>query len=238
MRIDKNSFLLNCPIAHRGLWNSDIAENSAAAYINAAEKGYAIEIDLYGSKDGEIVVFHDKTLDRLTGEQGYIWDRTLAELKELSLYGGAKIPTLEETLEICCFKAPLLIEFKDQPNNKYLEKAVDTLKQYKGEFAVQAFNPLLLNNIRRRAPEFIRGILAAKQITNENLITKSVVKNMSFNFLCKPDFISYEYHGFPLKKSKVKDKVTLAWTVTSQKILDSVKPYCDNIIFENFIPNL
>ena len=60
---------------------------------------------------------------------------------------------------------------------------------------------------------------------------------MPFNFLIKPDFISYKYTALPLKKRKIKNKKVLAWTVTSQEIFDQIKPYTDNIIFENFIPN-
>ena len=61
---------------------------------------------------------------------------------------------------------------------------------------------------------------------------------MPLNFLIKPDFVSYNYKGLPLKKRKTKHKTVLAWTVTSNKIAHTVNDFCDNIIFENFIPNV
>ena len=65
MRINKDYWLLNTPIAHRGLWGGDLIENSLPAYQNAVNNGYAIEIDLYSTTDGEIVCFHDATLGKL-----------------------------------------------------------------------------------------------------------------------------------------------------------------------------
>ena len=57
-------------------------------------------------------------------------------------------------------KVPLLIEFKEQPNHKaLLNKAIDMLKNYKGEFAVQSFNPIIVKRFEKLAPEFIRGVL-------------------------------------------------------------------------------
>ena len=132
MRINKDCFLFNKPIAHRGLWNENIVENSLLAYQNAVEHGYPIEIDLYSTTDNEIVCFHDDTLSRMTGKDGFIYDKTLSELKELSLKNsGQKIPTLKEVLNLVSGKVPLLIEFKDQPNKNYISIAVKILKEYK-----------------------------------------------------------------------------------------------------------
>ena len=73
-------------------------------------------------------------------------------------------------------------------------------------------------------------------ILNDSTIT-ALIKDRTFNFLIKPDFISYKYTALPLKKRKIKNKKVLAWTITSQEIFGRIKPYIDNIIFENFIPN-
>lgn len=239
MRINLKSTLFNVPIAHRGLWGAGITENSAAAYENAAEIGYPIEIDVFSSTDGELFCFHDKTLERMTGEKGYIYEKTADELKALNLIGGGKIPTLKETLDIAEGKIPLLIEIKNQPDKFIVEKTVAALKNYKGEFAVQSFNPLYIAKLKKLAPEIIRGILAtgdADDLKDENFITRFVIKHLALNFIAKPDFISYKHSGLPLKKSKLKNKALLCWTVTSQAEYERVKPMCDNIIFENFIP--
>ncbi len=216
MRIDKNSWLAKQPIAHRGLWSESIPENSLPAYKKAAEKNYPVEIDVYLTKDNVIVSFHDDTLSRMTGQDGHVWDYTYDELQAFRLNGSEHtIPRLSEILALCENRSPLLIEIKDQPNGKFLvEKLVSALKKYEGEFAVQSFNPLYIAKIRKLAPEFIRGVLATTEV--------SMLKS------------SYDYKGYPLPDRKVKNKVCLAWTVTSYEIWDKIKPYVDNIIFEGF----
>ena len=238
MRIDKNCWLLNKPIAHRGLWNDKIVENSLSAYKNAIDNGYPIEIDVYQTADGEIVSFHDKCLLRMTGAQGMVYEKTITQLKDLSLLNtNEKIPTLKEVLSLIDGKVPLLIEFKEQPKKNFIENTVNILKNYKGEFAVQSFNPLYLNKIKKLAPEFIRGILATESHGKEkNMVVRFILKHMPLNFLCKPDFISYSHTGLPLKNRKIKNRPVIAWTVTSKKVYDKIKPFCQNIIFENFIP--
>lgn len=239
MRIKKDCWLITKPIAHRGLWGDDIIENSISAYKNACDKGYPIEIDVYLTRDQKIVSFHDSNLKRMTGVDALITDKTLSELKELSLLGSnQKIPTLEEVLEVCEGKSPLLIEIKNQKNGyACTEELVKLLKTYKGEFAIQSFNPFYIKKVKKLAPEFIRGILGTNKKESDKWIENFAIKRMPFNFIIKPDFISYKYTALPLKKRKVKNKVVLAWTVTDQNAYDSIKPHADNIIFENFIPN-
>ena len=90
MRIKNDSALFTVPIAHRGLWGGGVPENSIAAYINAAEHGFPIEIDLFPTLDNEIVVFHDDALSRMTGSDGKITEKTLAELKIYALTARKK----------------------------------------------------------------------------------------------------------------------------------------------------
>lgn len=237
MRIQSDNWLLTVPVAHRGLWGNEIPENSIPAFMNAAKNGFAIETDLYSTLDGEIVCFHDQSLFRMTGNKNNVYQLTLKEIQSLYLHGGAeKIPTLKEVLTSVNGKTPLLLEFKDQPNKNYVNSAVDILKSYNGEFAVQSFNPFILNKIKKLAPEFLRGILSSNTPDVESKIKFLVVKNMPFNFLCKPDFISYDFKGLPLKNSVKKNRPVLAWTITNQHDYDKIKNRCDNVIFENFIP--
>lgn len=235
MRIQKDSWILNKPIAHRGLWGNGVPENSMLAYQKATEKNYPIEIDIYLTKDDKIVSFHDSTLKRMTGADGNIWDYTYDELKKLKLNGSEyTIPLLEDILALCKGKSPLLIEIKNQPNNSIVDKAVEILKSYDGEFAVQSFNPLYIKRVKKIAPNFIRGILATPNAKQKSKFKNYVIKNMPLNFIIKPDFISCEHNYYPLSKKKTKGKVLLAWTLTNKNAWDKVKPFVDNIIFENF----
>lgn len=240
MRINKDFWLLTKPVAHRGLWGNDIVENSLSAYNNAILNGYPIEIDLYPTFDGEIVCFHDPVLDRMTNGTGKISDKTLSELKSLTLTGSNEsIPTFDEVLSLCEGKTPLLIEIKPTNVKGFVEKIVARLKRYKGEFAVQSFNPIFIKKVKKLAPEFIRGILATEdKSVGEKWYEKLVLRTMCFNPIIKPDFISYSYTGLPLGKKNKKNLPVIAWTVSSQKIADDIKGYADNIIFENFIPKV
>jgi glycerophosphoryl diester phosphodiesterase len=88
-------------MAHRGAHYGPTAgqENTMAAFRAAADLGYAyIETDIQATKDGQVVVFHDDTLDRLTGASGRVSDRSAADLARLRV-GGQPIPTLDAVLE-------------------------------------------------------------------------------------------------------------------------------------------
>ncbi len=238
MRIPDSGWLKTTPIAHRGLWGNGIPENSSLAYEAAAKIGSPIEIDLYFTKDFKIVSFHDQTLKRMTGQEGKIWEYDLATLKTFRLSGSDQtIPTFDEVLDIAEGRSPLLIEIKNQPLPGITEAIVERLKSYKGEFAVQSFNPLYIKKVKKLAPEFIRGILATndkKDLEGNKFYERFIIKHMALNFLIKPDFISYYYKAYPLKKSKTKNKVKLCWTVTSKEDYVKVKPFVDNVIYEGF----
>ncbi len=238
MRIPENSWLKTKPIAHRGLWGGEIIENSLPAYENAVKKGYPIEIDVFLTTDGQLVSFHDDSLERMTGIEGLIYEKSLAQIKELNLAGSKeKIPTLDQVLEICQNKTPILIEIKNQPNKSVVDKLVARLKNYSGEFAIQSFNPLYIKRVKQLAPEFIRGILADANNNDKSKLIRYIVRKMPLNFLVKPDFLSMSHVSLPLKKSKIKKRTILTWTITDDQTYDKIKPYADNIIFENFIPN-
>jgi hypothetical protein len=100
--------------AHRGLHDKERAENSISAFAAAVEAGYGIELDVRLSKDGELVVFHDDTVDRMTEARGRVDSFTAKELAELRL-GGTNdgVPTFREVLDVVDGKIPLLVEIKE-----------------------------------------------------------------------------------------------------------------------------
>ncbi|MDR1450393.1 MAG: glycerophosphodiester phosphodiesterase [Propionibacteriaceae bacterium] len=88
-------------MAHRGAHIGPTAgqENTLAAFQAATDLGYRyIETDVQASRDGEAVLFHDDTLDRLTGTAGTVAERSAASLKGLKV-AGQPIPTLDAALE-------------------------------------------------------------------------------------------------------------------------------------------
>lgn len=242
-RLSPNNWLLNRPVAHRGLWGDNIIENSITAYKNAVDKNYPIEIDLYLTKDGRLVSFHDNTLKRMTGADGNIYDKTLNELNSLYLLDekgnktSEKIPTFDQVLAIAENKVPLLIEIKNQPDSSVVDKVVERLKNYKGEFALQSFNPLYILRVKKLAPNFIRGVLGTADANDKSKFKNFIVKTMPLNFLIKPDFISYEYKFIPKFAKKTKKTSLISWTLTNREAEEKVSPYVDNVIFENYTPN-
>lgn len=92
--------------AHRGA-SGYAPENTMEAFALAMEqKADGIEIDVQMTKDGELAVIHDETVDRVSGAKGKVRDYTMKELKELNVSNGfeefpqVKIPTLQEVLDL------------------------------------------------------------------------------------------------------------------------------------------
>ena len=92
--------------AHRGA-SAYAPENTIEAFALAVEQGAeGIELDVQLTKDGEVVVIHDETIDRVSDHTGWVKDYTLAELKtfdfsnHMPAYKGAEIPTLKEVLQL------------------------------------------------------------------------------------------------------------------------------------------
>lgn len=105
-------------IAHRGGIVPGYAENTLAAYQRAISYGVdVIEIDLRGTRDGEVIILHDETLDRTTDGTGNVTDHTLGELRQLNAGGGESIPTYAEVLDLVAGTgAKLLLDIKVSPS--------------------------------------------------------------------------------------------------------------------------
>lgn len=237
-----HTWLVEKYIAHRGLHDNNAAENSLSAFKNAIDKNYAIELDVHQISDGTLVVFHDETLSRMTGKDGYLQSLTKKDLKNHKL-GGTEdcIPTLDEVLKLVAGRVPLLIEVKNETKIGSLEqKLYDTLKKYNGEYAIQSFNPYVLIWFKENAPEVIRGQLSSKfKHVKLSWIKKYVLKRFKLNKQSQPHFISYNADDLPSRFiRRYKNLPLLAWTVRSQNDYLKVIKYSDNIIFEGFEPKI
>ena len=108
-------------VAHRGGIVPGIPENTESAFRNSIGLNVEfIEVDLRTSSDGEIVIFHDETLERTTNGHGKLSHHTLADLKELDAGNGEKILTYKELLEICKnSQVNILLDIKDIKGDSY-----------------------------------------------------------------------------------------------------------------------
>lgn len=236
------SWLVEKYIAHRGLHDEESAENSLSAFEKAIQKGYVIELDVQQIADGNVVVFHDTSLSRMTGQDGYLKNLILEDLSACYLNGTKEtIPTLKEALELIDGRTPVIIEIKNPMKVGALEAAtLEILKEYKGKFAIMSFNPYVLSWFKENAPEILRGQLSAFFKKDKlSLVKKVVLKKMLLNKVAQPNFIAYESAHLPNRYvRKYNNLPLLAWTVRSQEEYMRVVKYCDNIIFENFEPKI
>ena len=229
------------PMAHRGLHNETIPENSIPAFLNAAQNGYAIELDVRSLKDGTIVVFHDETLGRMTGKDGYLANLNYEDIADIRLNKSKeKIPTFKEVLDAIDGKTPILIEIKNMGKVGELEKELyRLLKDYKGEYAVESFNPFSLEWFKINAPHIKRGQLSSFMKGSDlGFFKKFMFKRMKYNKkVSDPNFIAYKCEDLPNPYvKKYKHLPLIAWVVRTEEELERIKKYCDNYIFENITP--
>ena len=156
--------------AHRGA-SAYAPENTLEAYRMAVEMGAeGIELDVHLSKDGEIVVIHDSSVDRTTNGSGRVPDFPLQELKELDAsngmeaYKGVKIPTLREVYELLQpFGTLVNVEIKSDESfyPGIEEKLLELEKEMgmAGRIIYSSFNHYTIANLRRLDPDVKLGLL-------------------------------------------------------------------------------
>jgi len=235
----------NIYIAHRGLHDKNIPENSMAAFERAIKYGYAIELDVQKTSDDQLVIFHDESLYRMCGVKKKITECTLTELDGLVLKGSSEgIPKLIDVLNLVQGAVPLLIEIKPEGDwKKTTTLLAKIMEKYHGEFWVESFHPLALRLYRKLSPNTIIGQLANDLFQAKNshsFIEKFLLSNLLLNWLSRPDFVAYNYkyrkkNAFRICQ-KSKHMKTAAWTVKNQTTLDVLKNEFDIFIFEGFIP--
>ena len=162
--------LLGC---HRGD-RTNFPENTMEAFRGAAKLGVdAIETDVRRTKDGQLVLFHDNTLTRTTGQEGAISDYTLDELRQFDVTKNEhsdKILLFEDFLRIFAHRdVTFAIELKDAG----IEKDVaDLLRAYHMEkkTVVTSFEFDYIKNLKEYAPELRVGYLTSK--VDEEILEK------------------------------------------------------------------
>lgn len=238
------AWLKNTPIAHRGLHAAGnlIPENSIKAFENAIQHGYAIELDVHVIADEEVIVFHDDDLKRMCHSDEKVHTLSSANLKYYKLLPSQEpIPLLKEVLRLVNGRVPILIEIKRQPSQSTANMIIlNALLGYKGEFAIQSFDPFVLGWFAKNAPFIVRGQLSGNfKEVKMGRITKYLLKKMMLNFISKPHFVAYDVRDLPnarIERFRRKQVPVLGWTVTGSTDHNRVRKHCDNIIFESFQP--
>ena len=173
-RITPGSLDYPLVIAHRG-GGSLAPENTLAAFRRARDLGAdAVELDVRLSRDGWVVVMHDRRLDRTTTGTGPVGSRTLEELKGLGAgswfgpqYRGERVLTLYEVFEALPREYPIYVEMKARGPGAWplLMKVVDIIRAF-GRWEttlVGSFNPIAMVLLRVIEPRVIRGYIWSRR---------------------------------------------------------------------------
>jgi len=233
---------LLCDYAHRGLHNGkDAPENSLAAFEAACRAGYGIELDVQLSRDGTVMVFHDYTLIRMTGCDKKLSELDANELTALTLgESDQKIPTFEEVLSLVDGRVPLLVELKGENFDTSLcAKVADMLRNYRGLYCIESFNPLLIGNMKKQMPEIFCGLLYTNVCRDKkkNSILNIALTAMALNVVAKPDFIAFnkvDRDSLPVKiTTQLFGAPKFVWTVNTPEELDTAHKNGELPIFEN-----
>lgn len=234
--------------AHRGLFDNEenIPENSLAAFERAIQNGYACELDVQFTKDRQLIVFHDNDYKRACGVDKNVWELTLDEIRDFRLFGsGQKIPLFSEVLELVSGRQPLIVEIKAEgiTTEWYYElcaDAVKLLRDYKGEFCVECFHPMVVRWFYKNAGDIVRG-----QLVTSRKSSPSVPANIAFpyirlllNFLNRPHFIACNDNDRNLSLRIVQKlgALSIIWTVCTPERAKQLYGMEDAVIFDHCRP--
>ena len=247
-------WLTQRPIAHRGLHDriAGRIENSLSAARAALDAGFAIECDVQRSNDGEAMVFHDITLERLTGEDGAVAGRSASDLDRLTLAGSADcIATLPALLDVIGGRVPLICEIKSafEGDMRLAERAAEVALAYSGPIALKSFDPAVLVHLRENVELAHHGVplgLVAEAHYSDpewdhlGPDRKAGLAALTEFSAIRPDFLSYAVHDLPHAAASLFrwawKRPVMCWTVRTPDQRQRAARWADQIVFEGFIP--
>ena len=249
--INAPDWLTARPIAHRGLHSkqSGLVENTPAAAAAAIAKNYAIECDIQRTKDGEAVVFHDFTLDRLMQAEGRVDSFRADDVGQLSYKDcDQKIVSLTDFLARIDGRTPVIVEIKSRYDDDMTlaDRAMAAVAAYAGPACLKSFDPAVLVHLRSSGAACPLGLVAqARYESGEEWAGLPQDRRASFADLrdfprARPDFLSWNQsdlpHAVPTLCREGIGMPVMTWTVRSREALVRGRLWADQIIFEGFEP--
>lgn len=243
-------WLMQFPIAHRGLHDMSIGvvENTISAAQRAIEHGFAIECDVQSSSDGTVIVFHDDSLDRLTGKHGKINQLNCQQLTSTKLLGSNDtIPTFEAFLEKINGRVPIICEIKSEFAGKLelVEKTALIVQYYRGPLAIKSFDPDVVSAVSKLIPDRPRGFIGESSYDDPEWDFLSKNQKISMASLShlehsRPDFLSWYIKDLdqapPQLARKSLGLPLMTWTIKTSEDIQKARQYADQIVFESIIP--
>jgi glycerophosphoryl diester phosphodiesterase len=223
-------------IGHRGAAGY-CPENTFASFKKAIDLGAEyLEIDIQMTKDGELVVIHDPTVNRTTNGKGRVRDLSLAEIQALDagswfnpIFAGEKIPSFSEFLDVFAGNTCLLIELKKPSLYPQIEEKVANELMRRGitsgesnQLIVQSFDRNSMKRFHELLPDVPIGILVKNSVVN-GLSTKDLKSFSSYASYVNPKITMVNkrllkrihHHGFK----------TIIWTVKKKKDIRILKQF-------------
>ena len=209
---------------HRGA-SAYAPMNTIPAFELAAEQGaHGVELDVHLTKDGDLIIVHDFTIDHTTDGTGTVTDKTLAELKEYdagswfdATFAGLKLPTLSEVFEAVGDKLYINVEIKSlaREADGTEEVVADCIRKHNmvERVIVSSFNPYVLKRFRPVAPEMVIGYL----------LHPNSLSDESHTILTPSDYEALHYYhnmigSDELAFAKKHDKPINTWTVNDTEL--------------------
>lgn len=157
-------------IAHRGA-GYDYPENSIAAFKNSKDKGCSVEFDVSLTKDNIPIIFHDVTIERLTGQMGIVTEMTWDQLKDLDITynhplrdkfaDGERIALFEDALNVCLNNEQRIFIDVKATGNEIVSVILDAFKKHPKLYhraVVSSFNPITIYTIRKKDPNIVSSL--------------------------------------------------------------------------------
>ena len=215
-------------IGHRGAMGH-VTENTIPSIKKAIELGVdGIEIDVFKCKSGEIVVFHDKKLDRLTNSSGYIEDLSYDSINKIKVMGKYRIPQLIEVIDILPNEIFLNIELKGEETvkkvNEIITEFINRTESKLDRFIISSFNWKELEKFRLFNSKIPIAVLTDTTPLNAISVAKklnAVAINPNYKLLNKNTVNEIKKEGLKI----------FPYTVNSLNDIDKMKTFrVDGII--------
>lgn len=218
-------------IGHRGA-KGFIAENTLESFQKALDLGVdAVELDVHVCASGELVVFHDFTVDRMTNGSGEVHKLTLSELKSLKVSNRFQISTLAEVFDLIDRKCWINVELKGhetaQPAVEVIEKYINEKGWRYDDFIVSSFQKEELERVKALNPKINLGILTQASVEQalewaEQLSAKAI--HPHFSLLTEENCNEAKEKGYKI----------FTWTVNHEEDIYRLKQYKINGIISDF----
>lgn len=240
-------WLIARPVAHRGLHDSghNVIENTPTAFGQAIDGNYAIECDLRISADGEAMVFHDLTLERLTQAEGPVAAMTAPALGEVVFKKtNDRILTLAGLCTLVAGRVPLILELKSEFDGdpRLPARVAQVLQSYSGPVAAMSFDPAQVVALAAHAPGLPRGIVAQRPSKKPEHDTPQGARlpYLLNAIRARPHFVAYCVDDLPAVAPLIARWLfgmpLLVWTVRTPEQRMRAARWADQMIFEGFRP--